>query len=463
MTQKKMKNLLAGFLVILIFAGGYFGVDRYLQIQEEKQAEETRNQEQSRVVLSIDPDQIGTISFEGTDGELLFENQDGDWVCPSDKNFRMDPSKIERMLSDLTALSVTRTLEQADDPEEYGLGKNAKTIHIAEKDGQETVLYVGTRNKSNHDLYFSLDTDTVYMTDAALDSHFTGSLKDFAWYEEFPEMDPSLMRVFDVQKENPYVLDMPGDDNCTVTDAKGNTQRANLNLVGTMQNNLSNISWAENVEYYCSDFSQYGLEDPVAVITVACEKKEARSDDMEKFVFYVGNQDENDNYYVRLGDSMQVHTVRQEYLEDFVESKPESFWSLSYSFVSIGDLECLEVTCAGKTYRMDRKDDSSSLEDTIWQVNGQSADTKQFTDFYYACVSVTAQERLNEIPDADGEPALKLCYHLTDGSVKEIEYYEYDQNFYLVLYENRTKAAYTNKLYVNTMLKNLEKLVGISE
>ena len=47
---------------------------------------------------------------------------------------------------------------------------------------------------------------------------------------------------------------------------------------------------------------------------------------------------------------------------------------------------------------------------------------------------------------------------LNDGSTKDITYYKADQNFFTVVYENGTKAASTNKLYVNIMLDDLKKL-----
>lgn len=64
-----------------------------------------------------------------------------------------------------------------------------------------------------------------------------------------------------------------------------------------------------------------------------------------------------------------------------------------------------------------------------------------------------------EIPDVPGQADLKLEYHLTDGSTKTISYYEFDQNFYTVLYDNGESAAHTNKLYVNKMMDSLEELL----
>lgn len=453
MTRKNTKKLIIGLLVIVLLLGAYAGVTLYTQRSEQKQSEEEQKQAENAIVLSLAPEQIQSLSFSGEDEVLTFEQKDGTWSSPADENFRMNTSKINTLLGDLAALTATRTIQEQEDLTQYGLGEEAGEISVTDTEGNETQIYYGKRNASNHELYFSVGekTDTVYLTSAALDEHFSGRLKDFAQYESFPEVDPASMRVFQVEKEkDSYRLDMPGDDNCTVTDGEGNVQRANLNLVGTMQNNLSNISWAKNVEYYCKDFQAYGLEQPQAVIRVVYETDGDKAE--EEFCLSVGALDENENYYVRLNDSAEVHTIRQEYLSDFVDSKPMAFWSLTYSFVSIGDMEKLEVSAFGEDHVIERE----SEQQDVWLVDGKTVEKEMFTDFYYACVSVTAQERLDEVPKLETEPALELHYYLKDGSEKVIRYYEHDQNFYTVLYEDGTKAAYTNKLYVNTMLENLD-------
>ncbi len=454
MTKKNIRTLIIGAVVVALFALLYFGVTLYTTYSEKKQFETEKKQAEDAVVVSLDTDKVNRIAFTGTEGEIVFTCEDGVWGSPDDPAFQMNSARLNLMLGDFRALTAERTLTGVTDLEQYGLGDDASTVTVTDGEGKETSLYTGIRNSSNQWLYFQTekDSDTVYMTATALDEHFSGTLKDYAAYERFPEIDPASMRVFKVEKAEPYLLDMPGDDNCTVTDGEGNTQRANLNLVGAMQENLSRVVWVKNVEYNCGDFGAYGLEEPAAEIGITYET----DDGTETITLCVGDQDESGNYYVRLNDSPEVHTVRQEYLKDFVENKASGFWSLTYSFVSIGDLEALEVTMGTETHRMERAEVAS---DSSWTVDGKSVEKELFNDFYYACVSVTAQERLEEVPQMEGDPALELHYYLTDGTEKSICYYEYDQNFYTVIYDGGTKAAHTNKLYVNTMLENMEIMV----
>lgn len=455
MTKKNIRTLLMGVVVLLLFGGIYLGVTMYTANTEKKQYEEAKKKAENAIVLSLDTTKLNRIAFPGDEGEIVFICENGVWGSPGDPEFQMNASRLNLMLGDFKALTATRTITRAEKPEQYGLGENARKVTVTDTDGKETSLFVGIRNSSSQGLYFQTEenSDTVYMTTAALDEHFFGTLKDYAVYEKFPEMDPATMRMFRVEKRDPYLLDMPGDDKCTVTDGEGNTQPANLNLVGTMQQNLSRVIWVRNVEYHCTDPGLYGLEEPRAEIEIACEGSDG---EMTSFTLFVGDQDESGDYYVCLNDSAEVHTVGQEYLKDFVENKASGFWSLTYSFVSIGDLEAMEVTMGAETHRMEREDETA---DTLWLVDGKTADKELFTDFYYACVSVTAQERLEEIPQTEGRPALELHYYLADGTEKTIRYYEYDQNFYTVIYDNGTKAAHTNKLYVNTMLENMETMI----
>ena len=147
---------------------------------------------------------------------------------------------------------------------------------------------------------------------------------------------------------------------------------------------------------------------------------------------------------------------------DLVENQATSFWSLTYRFVSISDLKKLTVTAEGETHTLEyvRVVNEDGTDTEQWIFDGDEVEKDLFTRFYYDCVSVTAQERMESVPEDPGEPSLSLHYELNDGTTKDITYYKADQNFYTVIYENGTKAASTNKLYVNTMLEDLKKLAS---
>ena len=67
--------------------------------------------------------------------------------------------------------------------------------------------------------------------------------------------------------------------------------------------------------------------------------------------------------------------------------------------------------------RKETQTTKGGLESVKWLVDEQEVDEKLFADFYYACVSVTAQERLESVPEETGDEALACIY--TDGWFKE--------------------------------------------
>ena len=368
---------------------------------------------------------------------------------------------MKLLTDDLAALTAERVIEDVTDLTTYGLADSARSIDITMQDGTQYTLICGDKNVTTNELYVQLASDTskVYLTKTALDSHFSGRVQALASYDAFPEIEPSTMREFDVQKaENSYVLTMTGDDQCSVTGEDGVTQLANLTALGSVQQNISYISWVRNMEYDCRDMAAYGLADPQCTLKITYGDGDAR----KETTIYIGDQDSYGDYYVRVDDSTQVSTVHDEYLSDIVNGQATSFWSLTYSFVSISDLDKLTVTVDGTEHTLqyqaeDTTEEGQDLGES-WLFDGKNVDKELFNKFYYDCVSVTAQERMDTVPADLGDAVMKLTYALKDGSTKEITYYPGDQNFYTVVYENGTKAGSTNKLYVNQMLEDLKQL-----
>ena len=461
MAERKKKKLIVGFLAVLILGAGYLALDMHLTREENEAKQRSEEQARSRIVLALEEEKLSSISFDGDEGSLTFVREKGNWICPLDADAVLDREKLSPLLADLSCLEVTRILEGGDDPALFGLGREARRIRITDTDAVEYELNIGVRNDGNGELYFTMtqNPDTIYMTRLPLDRDFSGSLGDFAWYEDCPRLPAEKIRRIQVDKEeDSYLLITPGDDSCTVEGDGNEPEPADLALVGRIQNQLANLSWLSDLEYRCRDFSLYGLDKPLAEIRVVLEGG-------EEAVFLVGETDEEGNYAVRLSGSGQVHSIRKEYLKDLLDSSARSFWSLSYSFVSIGDLESLTVTAGNEQHVLRRVSDNGlqTDENLHWFVDKREVDKEPFTRFYYDCVSVTAQERLPSVPQRLGDPVLLLDYLLKDGSHKTIRYYPADQNFYTAVYDNDSKAASTNRLYVEAMLESFRELLAAAD
>lgn len=475
MTKKHKKSLVIGIAAIVVLLLVWLLVSMATRQAQQKKEEKASEEAKAQVILSLKAADIQSLVFDGDEGQIHMEQKDGQWINAGD-GYVLTGSRMKLLTDDLAALSAERIISDVKDLTTYGLADSRRTIDITMQDGTAYQLIYGDKNTTTNELYVQLASDptTVYLTKTALDSHFSGRVQAFAAYDAFPEIEPASMREFDVQKaEHSYILTMTGDDQCSVTGDDGVTQPANLTALGAVQQNLSYIGWVRNMEYDCKDMSVYGLKDPQCVLKVTYGDGDTR----QEVTINIGDQDGYGDYYVSLNDSTQVSTVHDEYLSDIVNGQATSFWSLTYSFVSISDLQKLTVTVDGATHTLEYKDgvtaensttetadtENSAVTETSsqgeeWLFDGQLVEKELFTKFYYDCVSVTAQERMDSVPADLGDAVMTLTYELKDGSVKEISYYPGDQNFYTVVYENGTKAGSTNKLYVNQMLEDLKKL-----
>lgn len=459
MTKREKRNLVRGFLIVVILACIYAGILVWQKIQKDDvNRKETENARQ-QILLALNPDQIRSISF-GEPRVTLEKKEDG-YGSPEDSFFTASQERVSRMEKDLSNLEMTRRLEDTDDLEKYGLKAPKQEIEITMEDGAVHRILIGNHSDSEKELYVQVDEDpSVYLTKAVLDEHFAGDLNALAEYEEFPEIKAEAIRMVEVTKEeNSFSLDTPGDDSCTVTDEEGNLQKADVSLAGTVQMNLSNLSWQKNVEYHCTDLKKYGLDEPTAEIRIRSAGEDGES--LPEIGLILGEKDGSGNYFASLAGSAQVHMIRGEYVDSLVNGKASDFWSRSYSFVSISDLDYLEVTLDGEMHTLRAVSEKGTYtdEDMTWYVDKVPVSKKLFTDFYYECVSVTAQDRLSSVPEYEEMPALSLHYYLKDGTEKQLDYYAEDQNFYTVIYENGTKAASTNRIYVNAMIESGRKLI----
>ena len=200
----------------------------------------------------------------------------------------------------------------------------------------------------------------------------------------------------------------------------------------------------------------------------------------KELVLYVGNVNETDgNYYVRLGDSSELHGISQASLDTLLNGKAFDYWKTSIDSMTISDLDHLNVTYQGTTYTLKRvvteekveKDESKDTdadadadadadsEDadeeetktvTTYYVNDQEADSDAFTAFYRAAAGMTCQSRLEENTNK-GDAELTLSYYGTDGSEITISYTPRDSSFY-VIEDQDGNCGLVNKMNVKDLI-----------
>lgn len=539
--KKKTVKLVSAVVVLGVLCAAYEGVNFYVTSQEEKETEEN---DTSVDLVSLEADDITAVSFTADQNEVEFDKKDDSWTEKSDANFPVNQDTVDSAVKGVASLTADQEISDVEDMSQYDLDNPQNTITLTTADG-DTSLQIGMES-SNNQYYVKKEDDdkNVYLVSSSSIEPFMGTLYDFAESGTFPSVTSATITDVKVDKENSYELTQDADNLFwNVSDGK-TTEKADTTKAGTVTSAIGSLAYDKFVDYNCTDDSKYGFDNPYAVITVKYTEEEAVESDedseestdadteesttdeaaadtsedadasdedssedeqetqtVEKtLTIYVGDET-GDDRYVKVDDSKEVYTITKDSLTDILDSTMSDFYNLSVSYVSVNDLDSLEVQSADGAHTInvvtetvkaededttddtdsdttdesstetsdesstdtDSSDESSSDDEeetttTTYKLDGEDLDESTFTTFYNKLINMTAQERLTEEYTPEGDPAYTFIFKDKDGKETTVKYYEYDTNFYAALVED--KVYLVNKMNVKDLDEAYQKMVN---
>lgn len=488
--KKKTVKLVSAVVVLGVLCAAYEGVNFYVTSQEEKETEEN---DTSVDLVSLEADDITAVSFTADQNEVEFDKKDDSWTEKSDANFPVNQDTVDSAVKGVASLTADQEISDVEDMSQYDLDNPQNTITLTTADG-DTSLQIGMES-SNNQYYVKKEDDdkNVYLVSSSSIEPFMGTLYDFAESGTFPSVTSATITDVKVDKENSYELTQDADNLFwNVSDGK-TTEKADTTKAGTVTSAVGSLAYDKFVDYNCTDDSKYGFDDPYAVITVKYTEEEQETQTVEKtLTIYVGDET-GDDRYVKVDDSKEVYTITKDSLTDILDSTMSDFYNLSVSYVSVNDLDSLEVQSADGDHTInivtetvkaededttdesstetsdesstdtDSSDESSSDDEeetttTTYKLDGEDLDESTFTTFYNKLINMTAQERLTEEYTPEGNPTYTFIFKDTDGKETTVKYYEYDTNFYAAVVED--KVYLVNKMNVKDLDEAYQKMVN---
>ena len=475
--KKKTVKLVSAVVVLGVLCAAYEGVNFYVTSQEEKETEEN---DTSVDLVSLEADDITAVSFTADQNEVEFDKKDDSWTEKSDANFPVNQDTVDSAVKGVASLTADQEISDVEDMSQYDLDNPQNTITLTTADG-DTSLQIGMES-SNNQYYVKKEDDdkNVYLVSSSSIEPFMGTLYDFAESGTFPSVTSATITDVKVDKENSYELTQDADNLFwNVSDGK-TTEKADTTKAGTVTSAIGSLAYDKFVDYNCTDDSKYGFDNPYAVITVKYTEEEQETQTVEKtLTIYVGDET-GDDRYVKVDDSKEVYTITKDSLTDILDSTMSDFYNLTVSYVSVNDLDSLEVQSADGDHTInivtetvkaededttdtDSSDESSSDDEeetttTTYKLDGEDLDESTFTTFYNKLINMTAQERLTEEYTPEGDPAYIFIFKDKDGKETTVKYYEYDTNFYAAVVED--KVYLVNKMNVKDLDEAYQKMVN---
>ena len=517
MKNKTVKMVLA-VVVLGVCCGAYAGVKTYVAHQEQKESEE--DSEESTTVFTASTDNIKSLDFMVDDTETTFEKDDDSWVKKDETDFPVNQTTLDSAASAIASVDSDRVLEDVDDLSEYGLDSPSNTIKIVTKSDEEdgdditTTLYVGDENSSTSQYYVRKDDDekTVYLIDSSCVEPFTKSLNDYAQMEDFPAIsNTDTITKISVDGDNSYELSKDEDTSTWSVKGSEDEEKADSATVSSLVSSFGSMAYSSLADYKCDDKSKYGLDKPYATITVDYQeevadddtqdnttapseaadedassaeensddaKQDTESDDEDsseeetkmadkQLTILVGNETDDSSRYVMVNDSNEVYTMSTDTLSALTDKSEEDFWDMTVSYVSLNNLESLKVNYQGSDYKVNvsretsTDDDGNDTETVTYKLNGSDLDETTFTTFYNKLINMTAQKRLTDKYEPDGDAELTVTFTEEDGDTLEVAYYSYDTNYYAAVVDN--KVYLVNKMNVKELFTAFESVAGTEE
>ena len=502
--MKKSTKLVSAVVVLAVLGGVYVGLNTY--VSKEEKAESSSEEESKTEVFSVKTDDIKSLGFIVDKKEVTFEKKDDSWVKKDETAFPVNQTTLDSAASAIETVEADRVLEDVEDLAEYGLDSPSNTVIVDTADGT-TKLNIGDENTSTNQYYISKDDDdsTVYVVAADTVSPFMNSLYDYAQGEDFPTIDSSTVKKVQVSEdEDSYVLEENSDGATWDVSGDGSSDKesADTTAAGNVTSGLGSFAFDQFVNYNAENLSQYGLDKPYATITVdyqeeveddstdstesgendstASESDSENSDTTDtdsssgdadsktttvdkQLVIYVGDEAGDGSRYVTV-DNKQIYTMSTDTLSAVIDKTPSDLWSLIVNYLSVKNLDQLQVTYGETTNTVNvsretsTDDDGNEKETTTYQLDGEEIESTTFTTFYNKLINMAGQKRLTEAYTPAADPEMTAVFTDSDKNQTTVTFYTYDTNYYAAVVGD--KVFLVNKMTVKEMFNAYETMVN---
>lgn len=498
--MKKSTKLVSAVVVLAVLGGVYMGLNTYVSKEEKTESSEEKSKTK---VFSVKTDDIKSLEFIVDKKDVTFEKKDDSWVKKDETAFPVNQTTLDSAASAIETVEADRVLEDVEDLTEYGLDSPSNTVTVDTADGT-TKLNIGDENTSTNQYYISKDDDdsTVYVVAADTVSPFMDSLYDYAQGEDFPTIDSSTVKKVQVsENKDSYVLEENSDGATWDVSGDGSSDKesADTTAAGNVTSGLGSFAFDQFVNYNAEDLSQYGLDKPYATITVdyqendstdstesgendstASESDSESSDTTDtdsssedadsktttvdkQLVIYVGDEAGDGSRYVTV-DNKQIYTMSTDTLSAVIDKTPSDLWSLIVNYLSVKNLDQLQVTYGETTSTVNvsretsTDDDGNEKETTTYQLDGKEIESTTFTTFYNKLINMAGQKRLTDAYTPAADPEMIAVFTDSDKNQTTVTFYTYDTNYYAAVVGD--KVFLVNKMTVKEMFNAYETMVN---
>ena len=209
-------------------------------------------------------------------------------------------------------------------------------------------------------------------------------------------------------------------------------------------NTVTGITFKSHVEYNCKDLSKYGLDKPIADIsvdyttteTVSSESAQETVDTEEtesetetetvevakQLVLHIGSQNEDGDYYAAMDGSKEVHVISADTVKELTEKKASDFVDNTILSGTLNNAKSIDVTIGSDSWHL-VKEEVVKADDTADSAENESTaseNASETTDAAAVSDETTADAETADETETEAETEEKWFAGDTEISLTEL-------------------------------------------
>ena len=329
----------------------------------------------SGVFPTVDSSTVSKISVDGKDSSYVVEKDENNfWNITGDgETEKADSAKATSLASALSSMAYSSYVNYncaEDEFSQYGLDKPYAEITV---DYQEEVEKESTDDENeaeNGDEEVSEASENENQGDETADSETDGS--ESLDEDVDSETDGNESSDEDVDSETDG--SESSDENVDVADTEDSEVVENENTDETADDNVE----AEDTDVTeADDAAEVEAADTESTESSGESETETEMVDRE-LVIQVGDQSSDGGRYVRVNDSNEIYTISEDSLDTFLGKTNADFWDLTVSYLSVNNLDTLDVNYGGEDYIVNVSRETS--EDENVETSDNETEDEDTTD-----------------------------------------------------------------------------------
>lgn len=462
--QKKQTITILVLLLLLILLGGaYLFAGNYQKSKEKKESSATK----SVSLYKFKENDIMKLHYKNSNANITFVKEKNTWKMENDKDFPVDQSKVETMVSDMAAVTASRQItKDCNDLSEYALDSPSLVIELTDKNGKTESISYGLESAAAEGCYAYTGDNTkeVYVVPSNVTDDFSYTQAQLMTLPDTPDISAQYVTSYEVDKKKgtnflatydnkkAKYKDIYGWD---ITKAYDQTVAGDEDGLQTVFSALSGLEYTEGVVYHATkkEEKQYGISNPKYTLNVRYYTVNDTDDDSsdsteiaEKdktyhtFKLLVGNLDDTQqNYYVQPSGSNGIYLVSADTIASIAEFEAFSCVYKTPCPANTDSLKSLTLNYQGKKYTMtldkEEKPSTSSSKEYNYtsKVNGKKVSDKTFRKAYEALGNITYSAAIKSSVKPSSDTPVATLQFAEDNKNFTVSFLPYDgSNFYRV-------------------------------